>query len=404
MAMVRKDGNKIRIVRVITRLNIGGPAIHTILLTEGINKEIFETHLVAGMPDASEGDLSGLARRQNISVDFIPELGREISFKDITAFVKLLKILLKVRPDIIHTHTAKAGTLGRLAAILAGVPVRIHTFHGHIFDGYFSPVKTKFFLAIEKFLGVFTDRVVVVSEKVRSEIVDKLKVVPGKKCIVLKLGFDLKDFLDNDRFKGALKKKLGIAPDVMLIGIVGRLVPIKNHTMFLAVAGKVIAGMPDERVKFLIIGDGELRQSLAAAAARMGLADKVIFTGWIRDTAKIYADLDIVVLTSLNEGTPVSLIEAMASAKPVVATDVGGVADIVKDGGNGLLFGADDIEGFARGVSILIKDRQKRSELGAAGREFVRNTFHKDRLIKEMEDLYMDCLRRKNKIKYAGGR
>ena len=179
---------KIRIVRIITRLNIGGPAIHTILLAEGIDRDIFKTYLIAGKPNALEGDMSDLAKEAGINIEYIPELGREISFKDFPAFIKLLKLLVKIKPVIIHTHTAKAGALGRLAAIFAGVPVKIHTFHGHIFDDYFNPIKTKMFIVIEKFLAIFTDKVIVVSENIRDEIVGRLRIVPNRKCVIIKLG------------------------------------------------------------------------------------------------------------------------------------------------------------------------------------------------------------------------
>lgn len=390
---------KIEIVRVITRLNIGGPAIHTILLTEGVNRDIFETRLVAGKPDISEGDMSELAEKSGVAVEYIPELKREISSRDFPAFIKLLKLLIRTKPDILHTHTAKAGALGRLAGIFAGVPVKIHTFHGHVFDGYFSPARTKLFVAIEKFLGIFTDKVIVVSESVRDEIVNRLKIVRSDKCAVIKLGFDLKDFLNNDKLKGVLKRELDIGPDVLLVGIVGRLVPIKNHKMFLSAARKVKDVMPGREIKFLIIGDGELRQCLEKKAKDAGLEDDVIFTGWIKDIAKAYADLDIVALTSLNEGTPVSLIEAMASAKPVVATSVGGVKDIITDGANGLLVDSNDAVNFSDKILSLLKDGKKREDMGLKGRESVRSSFHRDRLIKETESLYNDCLNRRLKGK-----
>ena len=399
MAMIEENSKKIKIVRIITRLNIGGPAIHTILLTEGIDKNTFETQLVAGKPDLSEGDMSELAARSGVRVEYIQELGREISFKDLPAFLKILKLLIKIKPDILHTHTAKAGTLGRIAGLLAGVPVKIHTFHGHVFDGYFNPVKTKLFILIEKLLGIFTDKVIVVSESIRNEIVGKLKIVPDSKCAVIKLGFNLEKFLNNNGLKGALRKEFNISPDTLLVGIIGRLVPIKNHKMFLSVARKVIDSNPGIKLKFLIIGDGELRKYLEGEAARMGMTDDVIFTGWIRDIAKVYADLDIVALTSLNEGTPVSLIEAMVSARPVISTSVGGVADIIIDGKNGLLVNSNDTDSFANKVSYLIKNENKRRELGLAGREFAGNTFHRDRLIKETESLYHDCLNRRLKSK-----
>ena len=390
------QGHKVKIVRIITRLNIGGPAIHTILLSKGIDSAIFETNLVAGLSEEAEGDLSDIAEENKVKVESIPELRREIGLNDFHAFVKIFTILSKDRPDILHTHTAKAGTLGRIAGIFAGVPIKIHTFHGHVFDGYFSPAKTKIFIFIEKILALFTDKIIVVSESVRNEIVNKLKIVPGNKCVVIKLGFDLERFLNNDRLKGVLRKEYDIAPDVLLVGIVGRLVPIKNHRMFLGAVRKIIDGMPDRSVKFLIIGDGELRKDLAEEVKKMALDKDIIFTGWIRDIAKAYADLDVVALTSLNEGTPVSLIEAMASARPVVATSVGGVVDMVTDGKNGLLVDSNDERGLAEKIVCLLKDGKKRNDFGLMGRAFVKGAFHKDRLIKETEDLYYSCLNKGN--------
>ncbi len=401
--MLQADHKKIKIVRVIARLNIGGPAIHTVLLAEGLDKAAFETFLLAGRPDTDEGDMSWLAAEKGVKIEYIPQLGRKICFRDLPAFLKILKLLWKIKPDIIHTHTAKAGTLGRLAAVLAGVPVRIHTFHGHVFDGYFSPVKSNIFIVIERVLGIFTDKVIVVSESVRREISVKLKIVPDRKCAVIKLGFDLSKFLDNGILKGALRKEFKIGSGTLLIGIVGRLVPIKNHKMFLRVAGKVIDSMPGHDLKFLIVGDGELRQYLEAEVRKAGLENHVIFTGWIKDVAKVYADLDIIALTSLNEGTPVSLIEAMASARPVVATSVGGVGDIIMDGERGLLAGSEDVGGFADKVVYLLRDENKRKKMASVGREYARNTFHKDRLIRETESLYRGCLNDKFKIREAGG-
>ncbi len=385
----------VKIVRIIARLNIGGPAIHTVLLAEGVDKKVFTTYLTAGSPDASEGDMAYFAEQNNVDVNYIPGLGRQIGLKDFLSFIKILKLLIKIKPDIIHTHTAKAGVLGRMAGALAGVPIKIHTFHGHIFDGYFSPAKTKIFIFIEKFLSLFTDKVIVVSDSIRNEIVDKLKIAPAGKCAVIRLGFDLDRFLDNEGRKGSIRKEFGIEPDTLVVGIVGRLVPIKNHKMFLGAARKIIDGMPEKQIKFLIIGDGESRQYLEEEARKTGVEKDIIFTGWIRDIDRVYADLDIVALTSINEGTPVSLIEAMASAKPVVATSVGGVVDIIEDGENGLLARSGDVDGFSDKVISLLRNGKRREEMGRKGRAYARDNFRKERLIQETEDLYLSCLKAK---------
>ena len=195
-----KAREKIKIVRIITRLNIGGPAIHTILLSNGLGGFGYESILITGKPSDQEGDMTDFARANGVKPILLSELGRDISFRnDTVALFKLYSILKKEKPDIVHTHTAKAGTIGRMAAILAGVPIKVHTFHGHVLSGYFGFFKTRFFTAIEKFLGLFTDKVIVVSESVRDQIVGKLKIVPANKCAVIKLGFDLIDFLDNDK-------------------------------------------------------------------------------------------------------------------------------------------------------------------------------------------------------------
>lgn len=379
----------IKILRVIARLNVGGPTIHAILLSNALNKAGYRDILVSGKVSESEGDMSYLARAYGIEPVYIPELGREISFKkDIKAFFKLYSIIKKEKPDIIHTHTAKAGTLGRLAAICAGVPVKIHTFHGHIFDGYFSPARAKIFLFIERFLALFTDRIIIVSKAVKEEIVNKLKITNDSKSMVIPLGLDLNNFINCDRLKGKFRKKNNLSEDTMLVGIIGRLVPIKNHKMFLDVAHRIKDVLPKLKIRFVIVGDGECRNEIELYAKKIGISDSVIFTGWVDGLPDIYADLDIVALTSLNEGTPVSLIEAMASAKPVIATDVGGVRDVAKDGWSGYLVHDQDVEVFVNKLSILLNDPSLRKRFGINGRETVTAKYSKERLIKNIDALY----------------
>ena len=382
-----------KILRIIARLNIGGPAIHTVLLSSELSKRGYRDILVCGKVDDSEGDMMYLAAENGVEPIVISELGREIStIKDFKSFIALFLIMRREKPDIVHTHTAKAGTLGRMAAICAGVPIKIHTFHGHVFDGYFSPMKARVFLAIEKFLAIFTDRVITVSALVRDEIVNKLKVVKASKCVVVPLGFELNRFLQCENHKGAFRRELNIGPNTLLIGIVGRLVPIKNHKMFLDAVKNISHKNTNLGVKFVIIGDGECAFSLKKYSQEQGIENDVIFTGWKKDLASVYADLDVVALTSLNEGTPVSLIEAMACAKPVIATDVGGVKDIVIDGENGFLVKSNDIEGFSDKLIDLLSDKAKRDRFGMCGRESVKTKYSKERLVKDIEVLYEECL------------
>lgn len=393
--MVQADKKKIKIVRIITRLNIGGPAIHTILLNEGLHGDRFETYLVTGRPHSSEGDMSALAQEKNLRIEYISELRREIGLNDIMAFFKLLRFMLRIKPDIVHTHTAKAGALGRLAAILAGVPVRIHTFHGHVLDGYFSPLKTRLFIFIERFLAYFTDKLITVSDSIREEIVVKFKIAPRQKCDVIKLGFDLSEFLDNEHLRWNFRKKIGVDGNILLVGIVGRIVPIKNHRMFLDVVKDITDRRGSPNVRFIIIGGGEMSNELIDYAKKIKVDQFVKFTGWAEDTASVYADLDVVALTSLNEGTPVSLIEALASSKPVVATDVGGVKDIVKDGEDGFLAEKNNVKDFSDKLLNLLSDERQRARFGARGRELVREEYAGERLIKEIDELYEKALNRK---------
>ena len=316
--------------------------------------------------------MTNVAEERGISPIVIPDLARDLSFKnDVKALITLYSIMRKEKPDIVHTHTAKAGALGRLAAIFAGVPIRIHTFHGHIFDGYFSPLRARFFLWIERILAIFTDKVITVSETVENEIISKLKVASSEKSVVIPLGLELEKYAQCERMKGRFRSQFGITGDTLLVGIVGRLVPIKNHIMFLDAARGIIDKMPDKKVRFVIVGDGELMDDLKRQANRQGLESRVIFAGWIGDLSSICADLDLVALTSLNEGTPVSLIEAMASGKAVIATDVGGVRDLIKDGFNGVLAKSRDIAGFTSGAIALLADEGKRRALGENARASV---------------------------------
>lgn len=378
-----------KIVRVITRLNIGGPAIHAILLNSELNKAGYRDILVCGNVSQSEGDMGYLAREKKVEPVLIPEMGRDISpIKDIGVLIKLYNIMRKERPDIVHTHTAKAGTLGRIAALCAGVPVKVHTFHGHIFDGYFSPLKAKLFLLIERTLALITDKVITVSDLIQAEIVGRLKVTGVSKSLVMPLGLELEKFVDCHKNKGRLRSRIGADDSTLLVGIVGRLVPIKNHKMFIDVCRAVRDEKIGLKVKFVIIGDGELRPYLEDLVSKSGLNDTVVFTGWIEDLTSVYADLDIVALTSLNEGTPVSIIEAMAAAKAVIATDVGGVRDLFDDGANGVLISNGDADGFRKELVALLMDAQRRRLLGENGRNFVVKKYSKDRLLKDMSSLY----------------
>lgn len=385
---------KLKVLRVIARLNVGGPAIHTILLTQSLNNDYFESMLVTGSVAPGEKDMSYLASEKGVSPVIIPQFGRQINpLKDIVALWKIYRIIRSFRPDIVHTHTAKAGALGRIAAILAGTPVRIHTFHGHIFDGYFSGFYIFIFLLIERVLALWTRYIVVVSRAQKREIGKRYRITSPDKIKVIQLGLELEKFFSVQPKEGELRRSAGIADDAVTVGIVGRLVPVKNHGMFLEAAKRLnVLTEGKAKVKYLIIGDGEERMRLEERADKLGIREDVVFRGWRENMAEVYSDIDILALTSLNEGTPVAVIEALASARPVVVTNVGGVTDVVDDGVHGYVVASGDAPAFADRLFDLVNDPAKRALFGERGREMVRQKFSIERLVRDITELYEEAV------------
>jgi glycosyltransferase involved in cell wall biosynthesis len=387
----------IRILRAITRLNIGGPARHVILLNQGLDDGIeFTSTLVTGLPAPHEGDMAPLARERGVQPVVLPELGREISpLDDLVSLARMVQLIRRLKPDIVHTHMAKAGTVGRLAATICGVPLIIHTYHGHVFHGYFGRARTQAFLAIERALGLATHRIITVGEGQRDEIAG-YHVAPLSKLVPIRLGLDLGQFLDAERERGRLRAELRLADDTPLVGIVARLVPIKAHEVFFDAALRVGRALPE--TTFLVVGDGERRAELEALVDRLGLADRVRFLGWRGDLRRVYADLDVVALSSRNEGSPVALIEALASARPVVSTNVGGVPEVVLNGRTGLTVGPSDPPALAAAIVRLLQDRAYAERLGRAGRTHVYPRYDSSRLIDEMRTLYLRELAARGRV------
>ncbi|MBY0276539.1 glycosyltransferase [Candidatus Binatia bacterium] len=378
-------------LRIIARLNVGGPALHTVLLNERLPRERYDGRLVTGVADPSEGDYLALhGRVADERLVRIPSLGRELSAtRDLRTLAALLALVRRVRPHVVHTHTAKAGTLGRLAAILAGVPVRVHTFHGHVFDGYFSPAKTRAFLAVERALARRTERILTVSDHVRDELL-ALGIGRPEQVTVVPLGLDLAPFTRAEEERGALRRELRVGDDTPLVGIVARLVPIKAHEVFLDAAARIAARVPTCR--FVVVGDGERREELTAHARELGIGERVHFLGWRADLVRVHADLDVMLLTSRNEGSPVALIEAMAAGLPVVATAVGGVPDLVRDGVHGHLAAMDDAAALAEATIALLADPVRRHALGMAGRARVLARHGAERLVADVDRVYREEL------------
>lgn len=384
---------RVRVLRIIARLNVGGPALHTTLLTERLDPRRYDTRLVAGREAPGEGNYLDLYGTTLPGVTVLPALGREVrGAADAIALGQLLALMRRVRPHVVHTHTAKAGTLGRLAARLARVPVVVHTYHGHVFRGYFPRGRTRVFLAIERVLARWSDCLLAVSDTVRRELL-ALGVGAPDRFRVLPLGLDLERYVAADARRGELRAELGLAPEVPLVTIVARLVPIKAHEVFLEAARHVRDALPATR--FLLVGDGERRPALEALTAELGLGGHVRFLGWRRDLDRVYADSWVVALTSRNEGSPVSLIEAMAAARPVVATRVGGVPDLVEDGLTGRLVSPDDPAALAEAMLDLLRDAGRRCALGGAARQRVVPAFAAERLVAGIDRLYRELLRAK---------
>ena len=403
-----------KVIRIIARLNVGGPAKHVVWLTSGLKEAGFDTLLVTGKVPEGEEDMSYFAAELGVTPRYFSEMSREISLNDAVTVWKLFRLYLRERPDIVHTHTAKAGTVGRTAGFLyrwltpgvfIGRPRQckfVHTYHGHVFHSYYGRARTRIFLAVERLLAkLVTDRLIVISKQQSIEIGEKYRVGRARQIKVIPLGLDLGLFADHASRRARFRHELCIPDHTILIGIVGRLTEIKNHQMFLNVVARLKAIDPACRrqgaVRFIVIGDGGLRESLEAQRQALGLEKDVIFVGSRKDPEYFYPALDVVALTSHNEGTPLTLIEAMANARPVVATSVGGVVDllgdVVEDGPytvcrRGLAVPAGDEEAFVSALSRIIRDRSLRQELGERGLEFVEVNYSKERLFEDIKDLY----------------
>jgi glycosyltransferase involved in cell wall biosynthesis len=379
---------KIKVLRIITRLSVGGSSIHAILLTAHLNKETFHSQLLKGNEGKDEGNLKDLLHRKQVDPVVIPQLKREISLKnDLVTFWKLYRWMCREKPDIVHTHSAKAGTLGRLAAKLAGVPIIIHTFHGHLFRGYFGPKKSRLVVFIERLLALVSTKIVAVTQSQKDELL-RYKIAPFQKIVSIPLGLELDLLQNTQKEKGAFRSELGLDNDVALIGSIARLVPVKGHVFLFHAAQKVIDTFP--RVKVLVIGDGELRNELENLAIRLGIDKNVVFCGFRRDLPKIYADLDIVALTSLNEGLPVAVIEAMASQTAVVAYDVGGVKDLIEPNVTGISVPFGEINRLAESIVFLLKNPRERERLGRNARRKVYPRLCYQRLVRDFEKFYLE--------------
>ncbi len=378
---------KKKVIRVIARLNIGGPAIHVILLTARLDPERYESILLYGQEAPDEGNMLHLAGEKGVSPILIPNLGRELNFiRDLKTLWTLYRFFRREKPDIVHTHTAKAGTVGRLAARLAGVPVIVHTFHGHVLHGYFSPWKTALFRSIERALARVTNRVIAVSGQCRQDLI-AYGIASPEAVRVIPLGLDLEPLAHPAPDAGpGLREDLGIPRGAFVAGMVARLVPIKRHEDLFHAIPLVLRDYPG--TWFVIVGDGERRRELEHLAARLGIGHRLRFAGFRRDQGRVYRDLDLVVLTSANEGLPVVIIEALASGTPAVATRVGGVPELIEEGKTGYIVEPGNIESIAAGIKKAAADPGKTRALGQAAQAEILRKYSIHRLVRDIEDLY----------------
>ncbi len=381
---------------------MGGPTYSVAHLTKYLPKE-FEIKLIGGQKDDFEEGSEFILKDLEINYSILPSMKREVNFRqDRQAYKEVKRIIAEFKPDIVHTHAAKAGAIGRLAAHRMGVPIIVHTFHGHVFHSYFGKIKTWIYKSIERYLAKRSSAIVTLSKQQNEEITTIHKICSKSKARIIPLGFHLDRFKENQEEKRKkFRETWCIDEDTVVVGLVGRVVPIKNHGLFLE-AFKHALDSTNKQVIALIVGDGDVTQDVFDKAKELGLnptkpgstrADaNVIFTSWIKEIDQVNAAIDIMALSSLNEGTPVSLIEAQAAAVPVVSTDVGGVSDIVVEGESGFLSPSGNAQALGKNMLRLIEDKDLRKMMGNKGREFAFGKFHYLRFCQDMANLYYELM------------
>ena len=368
------------IVRVIARTNVGGPSLQVTALMRGLDRDRFPQHLLRGAVDEGEADYL-LMRATDVEHIDVPGLGRSVKLlDDARALVFLIKFMRRTRPAIVHTHTAKAGALGRVAALMTRVPIRVHTFHGHVLHGYFSPTITRAVVLVERALGRFTTHSVAVGQQVLDDLVTA-KIARRDRSSVVAPG--VQDPGPRDR--GTARSSLGLATDSTVVTFVGRLTRIKRGERFIALARALQVEFPG--AVFVVVGDGPERDVLERDATDL---ENVVFAGWQSDMAQVYAASDLLVLTSDNEGMPVALIEGAMQGVPAVATDVGAVRQVVADGETGFVVGEGDP--LVDAVRTMLRDEPRRRRMGDAAAQRAKALFGEHRLVSDYSKLYDELL------------
>jgi glycosyltransferase involved in cell wall biosynthesis len=391
---VNNETNMPKVLRIINRFNIGGPTYNATFLTKFLGEK-FETRLIGGVPDEGESDSLYILEEYGVEPLVIKELQRDPSFNsDRKAYKKIKQIIEEFKPDIVHTHAAKAGALGRRAAIKCKVPIIIHTYHGHVFHSYFGKLKTQIFKTIEQNLAKKTTGIIAISDAQKYELSEIHNICPAEKIKVIPLGFDLDKFHENrEQNRKRTREKFQLTDDTVAIAIIGRLAPIKDHHFFLNVIERVLE-KATTKIKVFIVGDGSEKNVIEDEMCKINerYNNEIVMTSWIADIAAFNPGMDIICLTSKNEGTPVSLIEAQASGVPIISTNVGGVKDIVLDGETGYVIEKGDLEMYVEKLSELIHFENKRQKMSQNGWNHVKDKFHYKRLVQNMEDYYNELL------------
>jgi glycosyltransferase involved in cell wall biosynthesis len=384
----------IKVLRVIARLNVGGPALHVAYLTAGLADRGYETTLVAGTLARGEESMAAVSEARGVRIETLPALHREIGpLRDAQAILRLARLIRRERPTILHTHTAKAGAVGRLAALLAGSarpPIIVHTFHGHVLRGYFNPLTTFAFRMLERWLARVTTALVAVSPEVRDDLV-RLHVAPVSKFTVVRLGIELDERTDAaEAVRAETRRQLGVRQDAFIVGWVGRMTAVKRTDDVV----RALRGLVDRGVDayLCLVGDGPDRDQLERYAHELGVVKRCLFVGYQEDVARFYSAMDALLLPSVNEGTPVSVIEALAAQRPVVATRVGGTPDVIRDGVDGFLVEVGDVDALSERLAELAADPERRARMGAVGRERVLGRYAVERLVEDIDRLYRELL------------
>lgn len=386
-----------KVLRIINRFNLGGPTYNVTFLTQFLSDE-FETLLIGGVPDKGELDSNHILDKYGVKPVIIEELEREISIKkDKIALKKIRKIIREFKPDIVHTHASKAGAIGRWAAIQENVPVILHTFHGHVFHSYFGKTKTQFYKTVERQLAKRTSGIIAISNQQKKELTNTYKIAPPEKCHVVKLGFDLERFtIDIEKYRNSMRQKYALEENTVAIGIIGRLTEIKDHNFFLESIEVILKNKNLPKIKVFIIGDGILKEALELKVQQIekdnSCFNTFIFTSWVTQLEDIIHGLDIVALSSKNEGTPVSIIEGMACKKAVISTDVGGVRDLITPNISGVIVPVNNKKKYIEGLENLISNSELRKEFGEKGKTFAFSNYHYTRLTKDIAELYKQLL------------